>query len=789
MTNDSAPKPTRGKPKLATPAHPARKMMIAVGLPAVVIAASVVGWEYHVARRTERLQGRQTATTQLAALVQQRAAAHAGGDRLVAALANGAHGDWQRLAASVRKGDAAPDLVGCTWALFDESTGALFADMKRALCDAAEVLAQADGDLQRATQGLDAATAALPAITDREQRLAKYLSDSVWAAAAAAHADPAFAAILANAPSAHVAAARSALLAGEDTKVADALAQLRLLVDPARVAKWQSLHAATRPLLADLTKAAARPDGATGAGPADLLRAAAARAEPQWRSTTPEVDAAAWEQAIAHAERLLALAARAEQVLREADAQLAAAAAPVPEPAWRPHREALANFRQAWWTGDASAAEAALAVIPAGAALRDLWLREAAAARALLERWERVPEQFRGQSTPDAGQVFATAIAGSQLDIVAFQSAQALLAKATAAASDAWYAKCIADVVPRSAQGDEEASAELKRLSAWLAGDQRRAALESSMTQAEQAAAAKLDAAVKAMKEREAAVNRAKQFQAAEQAAAAKLAQAKAEAAAKDRLRGAGLVASPGSPTDEATGFPRKVVHSATGAELVLIAAGEFTMGSPADELMRDSDEVQHRRQIRKPFYLGVTEVTQAQWRKVMGSNPSKFQGDDLPVEQISWEDCQQFLQKAGGGLRLPSEAEWEYSCRAGTTTPFSFGATITPAQVNYDGNYPYGGGSKGLYRERTVAAGSLPANAWGLHEMHGNVWELCQDGYEAYPGSGTEEPSRDTGARVLRGGSWFFNARGCRAANRDRFEPGNRNGNVGLRLARTLPE
>jgi len=257
-------------------------------------------------------------------------------------------------------------------------------------------------------------------------------------------------------------------------------------------------------------------------------------------------------------------------------------------------------------------------------------------------------------------------------------------------------------------------------------------------------------------------------------------------------LQRAGMAPAPGSATDAATGYPQRVVHQATGAVLQLIPAGEFTMGSPAGEAERAEwllGEVQHRRVIRKPYYLGVTEVTQAQWFKVVGSNPSGFQGRDLPVEQVSWDDCQEFLQKAGGGLRLPSEAEWEYACRAGTTTPFSFGATITPEQVNYDGRYPYGGQSKGLYRERTVAAGSLPANAWGLHEMHGNVWEWCQDGYEAYPGSGTEEPARAAGARVLRGGCWNSFASNCRAAYRDGDEPGDRYDDIGLRLARTLPQ
>jgi sulfatase modifying factor 1 len=173
-----------------------------------------------------------------------------------------------------------------------------------------------------------------------------------------------------------------------------------------------------------------------------------------------------------------------------------------------------------------------------------------------------------------------------------------------------------------------------------------------------------------------------------------------------------------------------------------------------------------------------------------MGSNPSRFTASDaLPVETVSWNDCQEFVRKAGGGLRLPSEAEWEYACRAGSTSPFSFGATITPQQANYDGNLPYGGASKGLYREQTVAAGSLPANAWGLHEMHGNVWEWCEDGYAAYPADGTAAPAPGAGARVLRGGSWGSYAGYCRAAFRTGIVPVYRSGDVGLRLARTLPQ
>jgi formylglycine-generating enzyme required for sulfatase activity len=259
---------------------------------------------------------------------------------------------------------------------------------------------------------------------------------------------------------------------------------------------------------------------------------------------------------------------------------------------------------------------------------------------------------------------------------------------------------------------------------------------------------------------------------------------------------------------DSDIGWPNVILHRGTGAKLLLVPPGEFMMGSPTIEVGRGSDERQHRRVIRKPFYLGSTQVTQAQWQRLMGRNPSRFQSsmdlvrwlgigssiprevvDQLPVENVSWNECQVFLSRAGGGVRLPSEAEWEYACRAGTTTRFSFGATITPQQANYNGYESYGAGSTGLYRQQTVVVGSMPPNAWGMHEMHGNVWEWCEDGYADYPDSGTEEPAPAASARVLRGGSWFTYADYCRSATRARYDSGYRDGNVGLRLARTLPQ
>jgi sulfatase modifying factor 1 len=169
----------------------------------------------------------------------------------------------------------------------------------------------------------------------------------------------------------------------------------------------------------------------------------------------------------------------------------------------------------------------------------------------------------------------------------------------------------------------------------------------------------------------------------------------------------------------------------------------------------------------------------------VTGSNPSRFKDDPRnPVEQVSWDDVQGFIAELkrrlpGLPVRLPSEAEWEYACRAGTTTPFSFGDRITPELVNYDGNNPYAGGEKGLYRQKTVPVASLPANGWGLYEMHGNVWEWCADWYADYSTEPQVDPQGPAtgGGRVLRGGSWFDDGGGVRSARRYRVQPGGRYG------------
>jgi formylglycine-generating enzyme required for sulfatase activity len=231
------------------------------------------------------------------------------------------------------------------------------------------------------------------------------------------------------------------------------------------------------------------------------------------------------------------------------------------------------------------------------------------------------------------------------------------------------------------------------------------------------------------------------------------------------------------------------------------IPAGEFRMGSSDKEVDRSTSEApQHRVQLQS-FFLGQTPVTQAQWKLVAGwpklavdlnPQPSNFKGANRPVEQVSWEEamefCRRLSQRTELSYTLPSEAQWEYACRAGTTTPFAFGDTLTPDIANYDGNYTYGSGPKGTYREKTTDVGSFLANAWGLQDMHGNVWEWCLDhwheNYQGAPSDGTPWVNGgDEALRLLRGGSWFGSPRYCRSASRLRGPQGSRNSDVGFRL------
>jgi formylglycine-generating enzyme required for sulfatase activity len=259
----------------------------------------------------------------------------------------------------------------------------------------------------------------------------------------------------------------------------------------------------------------------------------------------------------------------------------------------------------------------------------------------------------------------------------------------------------------------------------------------------------------------------------------------------------------------------RRLAEERTANMMVRINGGTFTMGSPVSE-PNSSGEVQHSVTVSS-FYMGKHEVTQREWREVMGNNPSYFKGDDLPVEQVSWyevvEYCNKRSQREGltlaytingtnimwnrnvhqadpqlAGYRLPTEAEWEYACRAGTTTPYSTGNNITTSQANYNGNYPYNGNTKGTYQEKTTSVGSFAPNVWGLYDMHGNVYEWCWDWYGDYAqGTQTDPAGAGSGShRVDRGGSWVSYAQDLRSAYRGSGAPASRYGNVGFRLVRS---
>ena len=238
--------------------------------------------------------------------------------------------------------------------------------------------------------------------------------------------------------------------------------------------------------------------------------------------------------------------------------------------------------------------------------------------------------------------------------------------------------------------------------------------------------------------------------------------------------------------------------------EMVKIPAGSFLMGTEETEVIRLCKEYktdwykcempQHQVKLQE-FYLGKYPVTQEQYEAVMGNNPSSFKDNPKnPVEKVSWNDAQEFCQKLNDktkkNYRLPSEAEWEYACRAGTTTSFYFGETISTDQGNYDGNYIFGKGKKGVYREKTTPVGSFPVNKFGLYDLHGNVWEWCQDlwheKYENAPmdGSSWNEGNSQTSFRTLRGGSWYDDPGNCRSANRYGFDADYRFDGFGFRLA-----
>ena len=254
----------------------------------------------------------------------------------------------------------------------------------------------------------------------------------------------------------------------------------------------------------------------------------------------------------------------------------------------------------------------------------------------------------------------------------------------------------------------------------------------------------------------------------------------------------------------------------APGVELTLmrIPAGSFLMGAAEEEEgSRANERPLHRVQVGE-FLMGRTPVTQAQWRAVaewepkegekpwgmdLDPDPSRFKGANRPVERVGWaearEFCRRLRQRTGKNYHLPSEARWEYACRADTTTPFHFGTTLTTELANYNGTYSYGDGPKGAYRQETVEVASFPGNAWGLYDMHGNVWEWCadhwHDTYNGAPADGspwTNDKSNDVGIRLLRGGSWDASPGRCRSAYRITFLPANQLNFVGFRVC-CLPQ
>jgi uncharacterized protein (TIGR02996 family) len=242
---------------------------------------------------------------------------------------------------------------------------------------------------------------------------------------------------------------------------------------------------------------------------------------------------------------------------------------------------------------------------------------------------------------------------------------------------------------------------------------------------------------------------------------------------------------------------------NAVGMHFAWIPPGVFLMGSPESEQGRILTETQHRVRLTKGLWLGAYPVTQAQWQAVMGYNPSRFQGGDLPVEQVSWEHCQEFCaaltQRDGGKYALPTEAEWEYACRAGTTTPFYFGESLNPTQANCRGGCPYESEEKTpLPLGSTTQVRSYRPNAWGLFDMHGNVWEWCVDCYDRDYYDKNADHAREIrdpvnhindeqSSRVLRGGSFLCSAEDCRAANRRWNRVSNRVLDEGLRVALRL--
>ena len=257
------------------------------------------------------------------------------------------------------------------------------------------------------------------------------------------------------------------------------------------------------------------------------------------------------------------------------------------------------------------------------------------------------------------------------------------------------------------------------------------------------------------------------------------------------------------TPRLEAPGAWFEPLGDGMALTLVAIPAGSFWMGSPRGEEGRSDNEGPQHRVNLDGFWMGQTPITQAQWRRVMGTNPSQFQGlrvdcEQRPVEQVIWNDamafCDKLSQRTGRFYSLPSEAQWEYACRAGTSSPFHFGGTLISELANFDATQGYGEAPPGGRRGVTSASGLFPANGWGLHDLHGNVWEWClnawHDFYRRAPDDGRARVSEDSqeARRLLRGGSWNNFPRYCRSAYRNHYQSVNANNFVGFRVV-CLPQ
>jgi formylglycine-generating enzyme required for sulfatase activity len=225
--------------------------------------------------------------------------------------------------------------------------------------------------------------------------------------------------------------------------------------------------------------------------------------------------------------------------------------------------------------------------------------------------------------------------------------------------------------------------------------------------------------------------------------------------------------------------LPARWLEPATQMEFVLLAPGDFVAGSPSTEVGHQQDEVLYPVRIARPLYMGTHEVTRAQWAAVMHpGSPIAATDANLPVVDVTWHEARQFLDRLNQGqpwrLRLPSEVEWEYACRAGTTTAFHTGASLSTDEANYNGAATTPGSTGGENRQHVTPVGSFPPNGWGLFDLHGNVWEWTNDAY-------------DETRKVIRGGSWRVNAESARCALRYAHEPQARDDSIGFRLVRDL--